>query len=258
MTEISFDELENSKVFVSKSETFKFMPPMDYLRPFVDIISPLNPEWKIYVEKEVENAEEDGTKNTAYGRVALRAKLPAIFDLNLGFNSQFNHAYSEIGIVYALDTTKPEMRVANGKRVSVCTNQCIFGSDNITSVLLTSTNREKIYRDTNVYVQSLEEETQRYKQVIERMYENVLVGDRQINERIGKIFRSCKKTNDVGINIASSMLGLLEDERSMYGIKNGETNDWIIYNALTESIKKSSIIDESSKVLFLEGIFNLN
>lgn len=258
MTKISMTELENSKVFVSKSETLRFLHPMDYLSPFIDILSPLNPEWNIEVEKDVENAETDGTKNVSYGRVAIKAKLPELYGFGVDIDSLFNDLYSEIGMVYALDTSKPEMKVGNGKRVSVCTNQCIFGTNNLTSILLTSSNREKLYDDTKRYADNLDSEISQYKARIERMHETKLVGKAAINERIGKIFWDSKKTNDLGINIASNMLTLLQDSNTIYTIKDNQTNDWTIYNALTQSLKKSSIIDEPSKVLFLQNIFSLN
>ena len=95
--EIELKDLQDSKIYTNpKREMFVFKHPMDYLQPFIEKLSPLNPTFKFQVDSVVENInpkEEDdeiSTKNTSYGRVSCIATIPDN-DLNFPYIERFNH-----------------------------------------------------------------------------------------------------------------------------------------------------------------------
>ena len=168
---ISFKELESSKRYIHKSDALTFKHPMDYVQPFLDVMdrSGIPITWDVKVETGSSNAERDsGDKNIAYSRVAVIARLPSEYDINPN-DPIFNHLQSEIGLVYALDSTKPEIKAFRGSRVSVCTNQCIFGADNITSILLTNNKRSDIDEIARLYFEKIKQDNDRYIEIVSKL-----------------------------------------------------------------------------------------
>lgn len=265
MSEIlNMNQIEASKVYVSEvSSIISYQHPLDYLQPYLDILSPLGAKFTFEgevgsVSKERVVAEIEGQENhIAYKRLIAKAKLPIEYDLLIDANTPFNHLSGEIGFVYALDGKSPEMRAYRGKRVTVCTNQCVFGADNVTSINLAKSSIMSIYDTLRRYVDNAAKDYEKYKDLIERLYNNELAGSKLL-ERIGHIHWECKKNNKLGTTCANDMVSYLQDNKSKYALSEDRTNDWMLYNACTESLKKSNILDEASKTLLLEKVFNNN
>lgn len=254
--QVTYTDLEKSKIFIGSSEIYKFPSPIELVSPFMEEINTKigNVSWTFEAEEGSKNANPDelSEENIAYSRVIAKAKLPAEYDL-LVDDDTFNHLWSEIGLVYALDTKKPEMKVYRGKRVSVCTNQCVFGADNITGILLTSS-RADIYERAAKYAKSAMEDVEKYRPILETLNGTVYSGS-SLNEQIGKMFRYASSNPKLGITTMTGMLKSIQDDKTRYAIKNGAITGWTLYNACTEELKKSNILDESTKTLLLEKVF---
>ena len=132
-TELTLNKVLESKVYLSEKSMVNFGSPRQYIEPFLEKIerSGLNPTFKVSVSDRIANKEaESEVLNEAFGRVMVEAKLPAEF-------SMFNHD-SVIGMVYALDTVKPSMRIYSGENARACLNLCIFGAKYVHEVPIMS------------------------------------------------------------------------------------------------------------------------
>lgn len=258
---LSREQIESSDVYVSDvSSVINFQHPIDYLQPFLDIIEPLGGTvsfrgevGSISKERAREDVEEQA-KHTAYKRLIARAKLPDEFTMFLDLDTDFKELWSEIGFVFSLDGKNPELRAYRGKRVSICDNQCIFGADNVTSLNLLKSSTRSIYDSLRIYADNAASDLEKYKETISKLYDNKLSGGK-LNERIGHIITECKKNPKLGITCGIDLVGYMLDSKSRYFPVNGQTNDWVLYNGLTESLKKSNILDEAAKTLLLERVF---
>lgn len=254
-------DVESSDVYVSETNSiFSFQHPMDYLQPFLNILEPIGAtihfegERGSFSKERQREDNEEQVAHIAYKRLIAKAKLPEEFNIIAHTDSLFTDLWSEIGFVYALDTKSPEIRAYKGKRVSVCTNQCVFGADNVTSLNLVKSSTKSIYDSLQRYVDTAVEDRRQYIDIIERLDGNKLY-DRGLKERVGHIMMECKKNPKLGTQCAVDMIGLILDPKSKYGLTDGSTSDWVLYNACTESLKKSNILDEAAKTLLLERVF---
>lgn len=264
---LTLSQIENSKIFVHpKSETLRFKHPMDYLEPFMEKFSAISGlEWNFQADDKTVNAEKglvggelsadsEGLQNVAYGSLIAKAKLPESFNVIPQIDSQFKDMWSEIGLVYNLNSLKPEMRLYRGKRISICSNGCIFGANNITSISLTSS-YQRIYDETERYIEQSSIDIERYKRISEYMFEKNL-NISQIRELTGELIFFAKKNKELGINPISDAVNSLMNTSSRYSISSDDTTtSWHYYNAITESLKKSSILTESTKVELLQKVF---
>jgi hypothetical protein len=265
---LSISDLENSKVFVSeKSSAVKFQHPMEYLERVLTTFGKYTDKITIEGvvgarnkdrEAVVEGVEVPSHENVSYSRIGVKARFPQDYTIKLPFDTNFDELQAEVGFVYALDTQNPEIKIFTGKRVTWCMNQCIFGADSIMNVNLLKSNHDKIYDILDEYAEQVRSKNERYVERATRMHEVKLHGS-GLFERIGEIAWKTKENNKLGVTLATEMIGMLQDPKSKYALsESGITNDWNIYNTLTEILKKSQVNDEASKVLLLDKIFTYN
>lgn len=252
---ISFKELENSKRYIHKSDALTFKHPMDYVQPFLDVMdrSGIPITWDVKVETGSSNAERDsGDKNIAYSRVAVIARLPSEYDINPN-DPIFNHLQSEIGLVYALDSTKPEIKAFRGSRVSVCTNQCVFGTTDVKVFSLTS-NYQELYGYLDNFAEQTATTFTRYKDIIDHMANRVLRGDEYL-AKIGELAQYGLSERKLGSNMVTDAIRNTLNPKSMYYVPENTATVWKLYNACTAEFVKSSIVDEPAKSLLLRNLF---
>lgn len=260
---LSLDQVESSDVYVPQMSAFSFKHPMQYLEPFFKQLEPLGATFtfegeigSLSKEREREDKEEQD-KHIAYSRLVAKARLPEAFDVIPGIGSDFNHLWSEIGLVYAFDTKSPEIKVYRGKRVSTCTNQCIFGADNVTSINLARSNESGAYTSLKSYVDTAMEDLGSYVDIIQRLASVQREGS-SLKEQLGHMLMEAKRHTRLGTTCVNDTVNYILDPKTRYALVDGVTNDWMLYNACTESLKKSNILDEPTKTLLLEKIFHLN
>jgi hypothetical protein len=253
--QVTEKDLIESKIFVPNNEIFSFLPPMDYIQPFNDVVKSIGGTtmYEAEIGSKNLNADADLGANTAYSRVSVKIKMPSEFDI-VTDDVFFKDLFGEIGLVYALDTQKPEMKVWRGNRVFVCTNQCVFGADNVTSIQLKD-GREHIYERVSRYIDQAMVQRQYHIDKIEMLTEQSYSGGK-LNEKIGEMFRYGLSNKKLGVNVISATLKSIESKTSRYSLdENGSITGWKLYNAVTEELKNSSILDEVSKTLLLEKLF---
>jgi len=264
---LDFKQLENSKIYVHpKSETLKFKHTLDYLEPFLQKFEGIQGvEWmfqaddKTVNEEKVDvltselNADAPVKQNISYGSVIAKAKLPESFNVIPDISSNFKDMFSEIGLVYTLSSLKPEMRLYRGKRVDFCSNGAIFGANNIKTVQLTGSYQD-VYKETEGYIEESMNDVLKYKRVAEYLWD-VNLNKNQIYELAGELLFFAKKNKEFGINPVSDAVNSLMDATSLYGIRDDKTSMWNVYNAVTESLKKSTILTESTKLNLLQKVF---
>ena len=261
---LTLEDIESSKVYVSDTgAALSFSHPLDYLAKYLEILQPLGASLSFQgetgsISKDRQNEEfEEQEKHIAYRRLIAKAKLPVEYDINIDTESAFNHLSTEVGIVYSLEGKAPELRAYKGKRVTVCTNGCIFGANNVTSINLAKSSTSSIYDQIAKYVDTAANDYIAYKEIIDRLQSKELAGSK-LMQRIGEIHWACKRNPKLGTTCANDMVTYLQDNKSKYGLVGDKTNDWILYNACTESLKKSNMLDEHLKVFLLERVFNNN
>lgn len=243
---VSLDQVLNSKVYVKEQSTISFGSPRQYIEPFLEKLHGINPEFKVSVSDRVANKEESGTLNEAYGRVLVEAKLPNV-------HSAYEHD-SVIGLVYSLDTQKPELKVYSGENAWACTNLSIFGARYIHSVQLLQ-GTSSIYEKALEYVDGLAEQLRRFKEIYEKMNEKVYSGD-QIDRVMGYLLREGIKNRQIGTSPVLAAAKDLDDPKSRYAIREDKTSQWNIYSALTQYVTdKVDIADKASKTVMLSKLF---
>lgn len=255
--ELTFEQLESSKIFIPDNEIVAFKHPLDYFGSALTKLTDMGAEISFSGMEGSKNQNSAGGLageiNMAYKRVIMKAVLPVDFTLNLNLPTDFNILQSEIGMLLAFDGGSPEIKVYHGKRVTTCLNKCIFGAAQLTHIELLKESPSKAIDIAEDYIKNVDKEDRLYVDKIERMYNNTLVGE-EIRTRIGDIFWYSKLNPKLGINVASAFLSNLQNKSSRYFFKKGEpTNDWMMYNACTEVMKGD--FNEVNRALALEEIF---
>lgn len=246
MSNVTLDQVLNSKVYVKENSQISFGSPRQYIEPFLENLRNTNATFSVSVSDRVANKEESGTINEAYGRVLVQAKLPNEF-------CAYEHD-SVIGLVYSLDTQKPSVRIYSGENAWACTNLAIFGARYIHTVeLLQGIN--SVYEKALEYVEGVGDQIRRFKQIYEIMNEKFYQGD-EIDKVTGYLLREGIRNKQLGTSPILSAIKDLDDPKSKYGIRDDKTSQWNVYSALTQYVTdKVDIVDKASKTVMLSKLF---
>lgn len=247
MAQLTIDDVLNSKVYMKENSQISFGSPRQYIEPFMERLKDLNPTYKVSISDRVANKDEETDKiNEAFGRVLIEAKLPEQYTVE-------SHD-TVCGLVYALDTQKPNIKVYSGHNAWACTNLSIFGARYIHTVeILQGTS--SIYEKIAEYVEGITEQTRKFKEIHDAMnskfYEN-----EEIDRVIGKLLINSYKNKSIGTTpILSAMKDLL-DPKSVYSIRENKTSQWNIYSAMTQYVTdKVDIVDKSLKSVAISNLF---
>jgi hypothetical protein len=245
---IELDELLKSKIYVPENRGVNFDSPRRYVEPFLEKFKAVSGvTYDVQVSGAVENMEENETLNSAYARVLVEAKLPQEFDA-------YEHS-SVIGMVYALDIIKPNLRVYSGEDAWACLNLCIFGAQNVFSVDLTA-GISPAYERASDYVIKVSEQLAKFQKTYERMNDVVYKGT-QIDQALGYLLRESYANKSIGTNAVLSALKDLESSKSRYAIKDGTTTQWNMYSAITQYITdKVDIKEKAEKTQMVSNLFH--
>lgn len=255
--EISQQQLENSKIYVNPDlESVNFKHIMDYADPLFEALKGINVDYEIKVEtgSQNKNDENDLEGNIAYSRFGIIAKMPREFDI-VANDFLFKDLFGNVGILGNFDTKKPSLKAFRGHKVSVCMNQTVFGAENITACELIGSTKsvtDAIQRYVDTYPKMVEE----YNKIIEKLT-NTTYSAQMVNQKFGELVRAGINDSKIGTNPIISAIKSMTDPKSRYAVdKDGKITAWKAYNSITEEFKKVSIVDEPSKVLLLEKLFN--
>lgn len=246
-SQLQVDEILRSKIYMKENSAVSFGSPRQYIEPFLEKFSVLpGVTFSVRVSDKVANREEDGKANEAYGRVLVEAKLPSVYSLN-------EHD-SVIGMVYALDTQKPVMKVYSGENAWACTNLSIFGARYIQQVELLQ-GVTTIYDRAVEYLEGVDKQLERFKVLHEKMNGHIYKGD-EINEITGYLLRQGIKNKQIGLTPITEAVRSIDDPKSKYSIRNDEISQWTMYNAITQFITdKVDIAEKASKSVMVSKLF---
>jgi hypothetical protein len=200
----------------------------------------------------VKNINTDSSTNVSYGRIAM---LATNNDFNLQVSDPFfNRLSHQTGMVFSLDTQKPEIKCFSGYNVDVCTNMCVFGNANVLTLQLKD-GLDKSYSQMKEFFSVAEETMTNHQNVINTLTNNYY-SYKDLEAFIGKALFYATANSHLGTTPVLKAVKLLSDKSSKYALdhKQGGTG-WLIYNAFTEALKDSSVSDEPTKVALLENLF---
>lgn len=251
---ISLEKVLHSNIFVKENRAFSFAPPETYIRPFLDIVEKVTPEFKVTVAEQSINLDPNSKEeNIAYAKVLIEAALPIFAD------AEGENHIPTFGLVYSLNGTKPVIKTYYGYNVKVCTNLTIFGADKVVSNDLFSTNFKTFYDKINGFVDGVEKDQIEYKKIISALKE--LNIDRSgIYDVLGNIREKIYRNKLVlGISHITQAERLLYSPDSRYYVGHYEetgTSLWNIYNAISQTITDdTNIVDKANKTVILSELF---
>lgn len=219
--------------------------PYELIQPYLDIANLNCTNFEVKTTGLVENANDDGSVNKAYGRASILGKLK--------LDNDFSY---QLGIVYSVDTQVPMIKIFTGLNVNVCTNMTIFSASHIESANILSDKRKDIYPKLREYSEEYQKIYEDYSKVIKKMSE-VYYDSEEVKRKIGEIALYSGKAGSIfGNNTVSlAVKHLLSSDRYKLDSKGG-SNGWLLYNAFTDVVtEKSDIIKKADQVLKLSKFF---
>lgn len=238
---LTVQQVLDSKAFIGGGVTYK--TPREYVSRFLDIAETFSPEYEVRVADEVNNANEDGSINTAYGKVYIKARTR--------LSDEFSYS---AGILYAIGQ-RPVIKVFSGLDVNACFNLTIFGAENIEGAFLTDGNFSRIYESASMFIQNRMQQFEEYTAIINRLKETHL-DKLQLHNRIGYLLEQGIKDSKLGTQSIVVGAKSLYDPKSKYAISEEGTTEWNVYNSITEAMKSSDISVLPDKTVKLSKYFN--
>lgn len=252
--QLTINDLINSKTYVKSNSGISFPSPNNIIEPFLEKLQvDSNIKYNIKVGDKIENANnDDGSLNIAYTRFAIEAELSSTYDPLIG--ESFSST-SRIGIMVALDTQTPLIKVYSGKRVTSCMNMTIFNSENLHQELIISGNINKIFEKAESYINNIEKDNKQYVDTIRVLNEKTYKNEK-LHERIGQLV-DLGISKKVGSNHLFNGLEALFTKSSRYYVPEGkEASDWHIFNSMTYIISGGKeFINQPEKVIKTAQIF---
>ena len=247
MEALVLQDVLNSKAYHKENSAVRFNNPAAYFQPFVDEMAKITDNISVSVGSPIININEDGSQNTAYGEVLVEGKLPFIE----------GHEWTVMAM-YNLKGQVPRFKVATGAKVKACTNMCVWGAEDIVSVIMTDSLRPA-YDAAIQYVQDVEYKKESYERTIRELTEQYLERA-ELNERLGTMLKLGTKDRDIGTSMIVAGARNLYDDKSRYTVDaNGGTNAYNLFNACTQYITDSVALSQKpEKTLSLsQKLFSL-
>lgn len=240
---LTLQQVLDSKAYIGGGVTYK--PPREYLNRFLDVAAGFSPtEWEIRTADMVENANEDGSTNTSYGKIFIKGRTR--------LDDEFSYS---AGILLAASTQRPIIKVFSGLDVNACFNLTIFGADHISTALLTDDNFTKVYDAAREYIANRLIQFEQYLLTIARL-KQTMYNMEALDEKLGFLLKAGIRDNKLGTQAIVGGAKSLYDPKSKYGIDENGTNAWNVYNAITDSMKTADITMLPDKTVKLSKYFN--
>ena len=240
--ELTLQQVLDSKAYMGGGVTYK--PPREYLDRFIEIAQTFSPtEWEIRTGDMVENANEDGSINTSYGKIFIKGRVR--------LDDEFSYS---AGILFAASTQKPIIKVFSGLDVNACFNLTIFGADHISTALLTDDNFGKVYESAGAFVANRNAQYENYLRVISTL-KSTRYNIEQLQNKLGYLLEAGIKDNKLGTSAIVVGAKSLFDNKSKYRVEDDATTAWNVYNAITEAMKSSDLTMIPDKTVKLSKHF---
>ena len=226
MKNIKIEDLLDSKIFVKENSPVNFKSAAYYINPFLEIIGDSAKSTRVEVDKATINAEESGKQNIAYPRINVEC---TIGDDIIGF-------HSVLGLIYALDTQIPQIKVYSGQSVSACLNLTVFNAEDLYESNMLGSIQEVYNRVTSFKINK-EKQIEEYGKIYKDMTENHLTPN-GLKTMLGNLLMRGSQSK-LGTSPVVGATKSLMDPKSVYYTKEGEDfscNEWNVYNAVTQSL----------------------
>ena len=208
--EVELNEVLESKIFTKENSLVTFQSPKAYLQPFLDIVGNQNLSCK--VQDAVVNENEDHSRNTAFPRVALEARV----------GSQVAGYDSVIGVIFALNIQSPVIKVYTGQNAHACTNLTIFNATAVSQYSLMN-DYSDVYRKADYYLKQKEAEIEQFVRVRENLL-NEFYNEEELKKELGRLLlATTKKNSKVSYGAIAGASRLIQDSNSIYYQKPGDS-----------------------------------
>jgi len=243
---IGIQDVLDSNIYVKEGSAMQFQSPRAYIEPWLEAVGAEPTEIAVATSKKVSNIDPDSNvEHLSFGRVAV--------EYNLGTDvPEFD---TVLGMVFALDTGRPQFKVYSGRNAHACTNLCIFNADHVYSHDMVSDFRS-VFTKSKEYRDKTEAEAVHFTEVVERM-KNTQLSKEQMHEKLGDLLME-SQNNSLGVTPIVGAAKFLGDQKSRYFAPNGCT-EWNMYNAVTQVFtdQKHNIFEKPTKTVMLSNMFGL-
>ena len=234
-TNVTYQEIEQTKAYVTPTGIL-FRNPQEYIDNFMKSVKADLKDTRFELQGKSENANDDGTLNTAYSRLLVETKL--------NYVDEFNITGKVIGMVMNLDGAKPEIRVYTGGQVFACSNLCISGAEHIFNAN-PLTNLESAYGVAEQFRTNAEEDWLKNLKVWKKMQETVYSGS-QVNEKLGRMLEVVLTTSSFKGLGTSPIIHAAKELYANAGpysiLGKNECTGWNMYQAITQSLSNTNDI----------------
>lgn len=243
---MQLEDLMSSEIFLKEGSAMNFLSPKEYITPFMDEVSKLTSNFRVEAISPVSLLEHDSeVRYDSYGRFKIEAIMPSSFDVA--------ESESTIGLIVALDTAKPIMKIYHGKNVKACLNMTIFNPDFVYSQEMTG-NAKSVYSKAHEYVQGMQASLDEYAKRVTELQQDTYK-DNALLQLHGRLVQGALKQPKLGHTVVIQGMKELLNNKSVYYAKGNETSAWNYYNSITEFLGKSDILDRPTKTLLLSDLF---
>lgn len=242
----------------TKIKNIEYLPTRAYVEPFIEICSQYTDEFIIDAVEAPQISIESGDNHIIYNRVYIQAVLPG---------NVFNNHKQVLGMIYALDTRVPVLKLFSGGLNMACTNLCVF---NPSALMVQQIEEKKPFNYS--FLQYCGEFMDEVAQKLQIMSQTAYGRDKDsITDMLGTwvdnaIYQSLDhdfaKIKLGTQDVISAYKDLFVDKESKYyqPEENSLVSMFDIYNAFTDRIcngKRSDMITKPEKILLLTDILGI-
>lgn len=248
MNTLSIKDIQDSKVYV-KEGAAKYEHPTIYLDPVISFIEDnkldCDVEYRGLIGS-INEDEESKEENIAYSRINVEFSIKDFSVDKLAANV--------MGFSFALDKQSPKFLTYSAYRIYKCSNLAIY--DDIDSQVFESVNNFKSAHGQFLnYMNGFQNKNRDFIDFHNQLEASGL-DVKQVHERLGRLLVDHKK-GGYGTTPVVHAAKQLFDKNSMYYPQNEAYNDWLVYNAVTDSISKiNGDYSEPTKIAGLTKVFS--
>lgn len=226
--EAILSEVLDSKIYTRENSRVTFQSPRAYLEPFLNAIGSTDIICK--VQDPVSNENIDGSRNVAYPRVLVEARVGAEIE---GYDSI-------IGIIFALNIQNPVIKIYTGQNAHACTNLTIFNAKAVSQYSLMSDYTD-VYSKAAYYLKEKQNEIEHFNSIKNRLLET-FYNEEQLKSELGRLLLlTTQRNSKLSYGMIAGASKLIQDPNSRYYTKKHELISMLtLYDAITQNITDSA------------------
>lgn len=234
---ITKSDLLTYKATKSANAYLTLPSPAQVLQPVFNQLDSLVTGYNCYVQEPNRQAVEDND-GVEY-KIADRVLVEAVLDTDALTVNDDNYR-SVIGILYAHDVQKPVIKLYLGFENQACLNLSVFNAVDIVQKDFAATDFNSIYNSIPTFLDRWEQRKEQLKEATEFLMMETLSGS-QLHEVLGLVALKSYKTVAMKTHY-SQMVDNLVNSKSRYYKNTGEYTRYDLYQAMTDSIDKRTIV----------------